>query len=654
MTAAGRQVIPPNQLLSPKIRQSVAFKRFENFEKAKADLGNVQRQASSGDAKPDKEDGTLSSGNHYRVKQVEDKIEIVFDEGEKNRFVLPWDSKIRRVWDVLVVIAVLYLSFNIPLKMAFSKWKFPKELDVFLEYFFYFDIILNFRTGFVHHGEHITDPKEIAVHYARSWLFIDLLASFPFELVLGIDQKQRKGIKILKWLKIPKLLRVARLLKLLKRNVRYYRLVVTILASVFSIHLFGCLWLIIVDPCFNFGDTSDGRCCSQDEMLLYYQSSLYVAVLMIFSVTDTSSFFALVDRGQWKVKNCSEVSNYTGSYAYIDNYPSHGSNDLYAMVHWSNWTVFDANNSDQVLSTYLLACVAVVLGICLVVQVTAQNFLFAQASANSYFEYYNKVDRMKKEMEKLALPHDIQYRVSKYYDYLWINHKHNQGSASSGILQDYDLSIPLRKEIALHIHGPFLKQIAIFRRCSADCIFAIAMRLQLHVYMPSDVIFYKGDIARELFLIRRGLVSLMEDKQGDEEIQMGPGSYFGELSLVLSTPRSRGVKADTMCELCELSKEDFNNCVQEYPQILDDTLRIIEQAYPERADEARAATSQIKRDSLDRGDTTFKGVTGDGNDKVSKDVRALQEGMNSRFEALEKKQAEVLEKLNQLLAVETT
>lgn len=650
MTAGGRQVKRRSQLLSPKYRNSVAFQRLENFEKAKAELGNVDREPSLTCTKMGGEDGEHSVRNHYRVKQVGDKIEIVYDEGESSRFVLSWDSKVRRAWDMLVVLAVLYLSFNIPIKMAFTKWKFPKELDTVLEYFFYVDILLNFRTGFVHHGEHVTDPKEIAIHYARTWLFIDLLASFPFEMVLGIDQKQRKGIKILKWLKIPKLLRVARLLKLLKRNVRYYRIFVTVLAAVFSIHLLGCFWLIIIDPCFSY--SSDGRCCSQEEMLLYYQSALYVAVLMIFSVADTTSFFALVDRGQWKVKNCSEVIKYNGtySYGYVDSDVdvSHG-DSLYGMIYWSNWTIFDDDRSRQVLNVWVLASLSVVLGIYLVVQVTAQNVLFAQASANAYFEYYNKVDRMKKEMEKLALPHDLQYRVSKYYDYLWMNQKHNQGATSSGILQDFDLSIPLRKEIALHIHGPFLKQIAIFQSCSADSIFAIAMRLKLHVYMPSDVVFYKGDIARELFLIRRGLVSLIKDKAGEEEFQMGPGSYFGELSLILSTPRSRGVKADTMCELCELSKDDFEQCVQEFPRILDDTIRIIEKAYPHRAQEARAATLVIRRRRSEQNEAQPNEDRNSELGSLTKELGSFREAVWKRFEEVERIQTQILDKLERLV-----
>jgi len=260
------------------------------------------------------------------------------------------------------------------------------------------------------------------------------------------------------------------------------------------------------------------------------------------------------------------------------------------------------------------------IGFALVVNYISESVIFGLSRTSVYTSFFGKVDRIKAEMEMLKVPIDLQYRVDRYYDYLWMNQKMGLSDDSAGVLRDPDLSVPLRKELALRIHGPLLSNLAIFSSCSPDCMFAIAMRLKTHVYLPGDVVFYKGDVARELFIIRRGVIGIrfgevdqFRTKKTDgfkptlqktftrHDLQlehddnfafrpiavddctvklMGPGSFFGEISLLTDMPRSCSVFSKTVSELHELSKSDFQECIKEYPELGDQVKQKVLLLYP--------------------------------------------------------------------------
>ena len=46
------------------------------------------------------------------------------------------------------------------------------------------DILLNFRTTFVNQrGEVVTNSKDIAINYLKTWFFLDLVAALPFDFL---------------------------------------------------------------------------------------------------------------------------------------------------------------------------------------------------------------------------------------------------------------------------------------------------------------------------------------------------------------------------------------------------------------------------------------------------------------------------------------
>lgn len=57
-------------------------------------------------------------------------------------------------------------------------------IDMLVDIMFIADILINFRTTYLHNGEVVVDPRKIALNYMKSWFLIDSAAAIPFDLLL--------------------------------------------------------------------------------------------------------------------------------------------------------------------------------------------------------------------------------------------------------------------------------------------------------------------------------------------------------------------------------------------------------------------------------------------------------------------------------------
>ena len=128
-----------------------------------------------------------------------------------------------------------------------------------LDGIFILDLILNFRTSFIHSqtGEEIFDPKLIAKNYLGGQFTIDFLSAIPFELaydrLLGGAVGGENENTFLSFIKSLKLFRVLRLNRLItymnstddvKHSLRLLKLFFMILLIV---HVEACIWFYLVN-----------------------------------------------------------------------------------------------------------------------------------------------------------------------------------------------------------------------------------------------------------------------------------------------------------------------------------------------------------------------------------------------------------------------
>lgn len=82
----------------------------------------------------------------------------------------------------------------------------------FITLYYFIDIIVNFNTGFYEKNDLVIDRKLIALRYFKVWFWIDLVATIPFEQIIGLFSPsgvnaQNNYIQLLRFLKFFRLLR---------------------------------------------------------------------------------------------------------------------------------------------------------------------------------------------------------------------------------------------------------------------------------------------------------------------------------------------------------------------------------------------------------------------------------------------------------------
>jgi glutaminase len=89
----------------------------------------------------------------------------------------------------------------------------------------------------------------------------------------------------------------------------------------------------------------------------------------------------------------------------------------------------------------------------------------------------------------------------------------------------------------------------------------VSEMLKQRAYKRGDTIIHAGDPAGELFLLRRGHVSVLLKRSASEDSRLATfsaGMVFGEMAIIDGAPRSAMIMADTDVECDLLTLEDFH------------------------------------------------------------------------------------------------
>ena len=106
-----------------------------------------------------------------------------------------------------------------------------------------------------------------------------------------------------------------------------------------------------------------------------------------------------------------------------------------------------------------------------------------------------------------------------------------------------------------------LRKISLFKETASHKLVDIVLLMKIKNYKESDIIFKEGEIGDKLYMIKSGRVKVFTNNRYIREL--GEGSCFGELALLLDRPRTATVVAACDCKICYLTKDDFTSLVDE-------------------------------------------------------------------------------------------
>jgi small-conductance mechanosensitive channel len=114
-----------------------------------------------------------------------------------------------------------------------------------------------------------------------------------------------------------------------------------------------------------------------------------------------------------------------------------------------------------------------------------------------------------------------------------------------------------------------LSQVDVFRALDAEKIDRLARRLRLAPFGPGEVILREGDPGDSLYVLRSGEVAVRANVRGHARdlTTLRAGQFFGEMSLMTGESRSATVVAKTDVECYIVSKDAFQEILEQKPEL---------------------------------------------------------------------------------------
>ncbi|XP_077309933.1 cyclic nucleotide-gated channel beta-1 isoform X3 [Lithobates pipiens] len=179
--------------------------------------------------------------------------------------------------------------------------------------------------------------------------------------------------------------------------------------------------------------------------------------------------------------------------------------------------------------------------------------------------YRSCMDSTIKYMNCYKIPRSVQNRVKMWYEYTW---------QSQGMLDESELMVQLpdkmRLDLAIDVNYNIVSKVALFQGCDRQLIYDMLKRLRSVVYLPGDYVCKKGEIGREMYIIKAGQVQVLGGPEGQTVlVSLKAGSVFGEISLLAvggGNRRTANVVAHGFTNLFILDKKDLSDILTHYPE----------------------------------------------------------------------------------------
>ncbi|XP_038154409.1 potassium voltage-gated channel subfamily H member 8 isoform X2 [Cyprinodon tularosa] len=498
---------------------------------------------------------------------------------QKSRFILLHYGTFKAGWDWLILLATFYVAVTVPYNVCFTvgggrdegtSRSPPSVSDILVEILFILDILLNFRTTFVStSGQVVYDARSICVHYVTTWLFVDLVAALPFDLLYAFNISVNSRVHLLKTVR---LLRLLRLLQKLERYSQYSAVVLTLLMSMFALlaHWMACVWYYIGhNEIESRGSWDIGWLYELAKRLgtPYFLSSLSTPVPATVSSLPANS-------SQWNVTG-SEVTgrgalNSSQNYGNISETgelkvlggPSTRSSYVTALYFAlsSLTSVGFGNVSANTDSEKIFSICTMLIGALMHAVVFGNVTAIIQRMYSRRSLYHTRTKDLKDFIRVHRLPKALEQRMLECFQTTW---SVNNGIDVSELLKDFPDE--LRADIAMHLNKELL-QLPLFESASRGCLRSLSLIIKTSFCAPGEFLIRQGDALQAIYFVCSGSMEVLKDNT--VLAILGKGDLIGSDSLtkeqVIKT--NANVKALTYCDLQYISLKGLREVLRLYPE----------------------------------------------------------------------------------------
>uniref|UniRef100_A0A6Q2ZEW7 Cyclic nucleotide-binding domain-containing protein n=1 Tax=Esox lucius TaxID=8010 RepID=A0A6Q2ZEW7_ESOLU len=387
-------------------------------------------------------------------------------------------------------------------------------LDYLSDFVYILDTCVRLRTGFLEQGLLVKDLSKLRDSYIRTFQFkLDVVSILPTDLAYIITGIHTPELRFNRLLHFPRMFEFFDRTETRTNYPNIFRICNLVLYILVIIHWNACIYFAI-SKSLGFG-------------------------------SDT-----------WVYPNISnpEYSSLTRGYVYC--------------LYWSTLTLTTIGEMPQPVrdEEYLFVVFDFLVGVLIFATIVGNvGSMIANMNATRA-EFQARIDAIKHYMHFRRVSKELEARVIKWFDYLWTNKK---AVDEQEVLKN--LPNKLQAEIAINVHLETLKKVRIFQDCEAGLLVELVLKLRPQVYSPGDYICRKGDIGKEMYIIKEGKLAVVADDGVTQYALLTSGSCFGEISILniqgskMGNRRTANIRSIGYSDLFCLSKDDLMEAVTEYP-----------------------------------------------------------------------------------------
>lgn len=182
------------------------------------------------------------------------------------------------------------------------------------------------------------------------------------------------------------------------------------------------------------------------------------------------------------------------------------------------------------------------------------------------YDFRQKMDGIKFYMKYRMVTPEIQDRVISCFTYM---HSQHQMNDEQDLL--YVLPPRLQGQIAVNLHMETLKKVELFKQCSAGFLYEVVLRIKQQIYSPNDYLFRAGERAKEMFIVKRGTLRVIDEETSTPAMTLTDGATFGEMSVILIAGNQLGdhravsLRSEGYADVYILNQDDVSTILQDYP-----------------------------------------------------------------------------------------
>ena len=383
-------------------------------------------------------------------------------------------------------------------------------------------MLVVFFSGYLEQGLLVRDPTKLRRNYAKSPGFVlDVLSILPTDLLY-----LHLGTACYFTMPCPFMVRINRVLRY-RRMTEFFERTETRTSFPNAFRISKVVLYILI--------------------LIHWNACLYFAL----------SYGIGFGTDRWVYRNITPGVNGTLSHQYIYSF------------YWSTLTLTTIGETPQPVEDveYVFVTLDFLVGVLIFATVVGNVGSMITNMNRARAEFQNRMDSVKQYMEFRKVGKELERRVIEWFEYLWSNKQSLDEQSILSTLPD-----KLKAEIAIHVHLEALRQVSLFQDCEPGLLVELVLKLKLQVFGPGDYICRKGDVGKEMYIIKRGRVVVVSDDGGAVFATLHAGSVFGEISIMniqgnkIGNRRTANVRSVGYSDLFCLSKDDLWHTLNDYPE----------------------------------------------------------------------------------------